>query len=279
MRVSKAIALIFVTISALAQSNFTGAHQWKVALGSGDAAALKAFYSTNPPARFINKDAKPADDIAPETDFWQEQIKSGIKNLQVVSQTEDDKNGLHLVNLQVEMTMPTRAGPRKRYVIEQQAWQKQGDQWRNVMATHSDLLKMLQPKSLNPNLYAKDADAKADIAQAVATAGKQHKRVILIFGGNWCYDCHVLDSAFHQPDVQPLVDKNFEVVHVDIGDDGKKNGDLVEQYQIPLDKGVPAIAVLDSNGRLIYSQQRGEWESARSMDPDDIIAFLNQWKP
>ena len=279
MRAFKAIVLVFLTVPVLAQTSFTGAHQWKVALASGDVAAFRAFYSTNPPARFISKDAKPADDIAPETDFWQEQIKSGIKNLQVVSQTEDDKNGLHLVNLQVEMTVPTGAGLRKRYVIEQQAWQKQGEQWRIVMATHSDLLKMLQPKSLNPNLYAKDADAKADIAKAVATAGKQHKRVILIFGGNWCYDCHVLDSAFHQPDVQPLVDKNFEVVHVDMGDDGKKNGDLVEQYQIPLDKGVPAIAVLDSDGKLLYSQQNGEWESARSMDPDDIIAFLGKWKP
>ena len=279
MRVPNAIFLVLLALPVFAQSSFTGAHQWKVALASGDIAAMKAFYSTNPPARFINKDAKPADDISPETDFWQEQIKNGMKDLQVISQAEDDKNGLHIVNLQVAMMMPTQAGPKKRYVIEQQAWQQQGDQWRIVMATHTDLLKMLQPKKPNPNLYAKDADAKAEIKEAVAQATKAHKRVILVFGGNWCYDCHVLDSAFHQPDIQPIVDKNFEVVHVDIGDDGKKNADLVDQYKIPLDKGVPALAILDSDGKLLYSQQNGEWESARSMDPDDIIAFLNKWKP
>ena len=279
MRVCKAILLIFLTLPVLSQSTFTGAHQWKVALASGDIAALKAFYSTNPPARFVTKEAKPADDISPETDFWQEQIRSGVKNVEVISQAEDDKNGLHLVNLQLAMTVPTPSGPKKRYVIEQQAWQQQGEQWRIVMATHTDLLKILQPKSPNPNLYAKDADGRAEIKEAVIKAGKGHKRVILVFGGNWCYDCHVLDSAFHQPDIQPIVDKNFEVVHVDIGDDGKKNGDLAEQYKVPLEKGVPALAVLDSDGKLLYSQQNGEWESTRSMDPDDIVAFLNKWKP
>ena len=279
MRFPKSLFLIFAIIPALGQSSFTGAQQWKTALASGDAATFKALYSTTPPARFINKDAKPADDISPETDFWQQQIKAGMKDVQVISQTEDDKNGLHLVNLQVAMKLPTPTGPKKRYVIEQQAWQQQGDQWRIVMATHTDVLKMLQPKEPNPNLYATDADAKTDIKEAVAKATKTHKRVMLVFGGNWCYDCHVLDSAFHQPDIQPVVDKNFEVVHVDIGDDGKKNDDVVAHYHIPLDKGVPVIAILDSDGKLLYSQQNGEWESARSMDPDDIVAFLNKWKP
>ena len=34
-------------------------------------------------------------------------------------------------------------------------------------------------------------------------AAKDHKRVILVFGANWCYDCHVLDMAFHRPDFAP----------------------------------------------------------------------------
>jgi Thioredoxin-like len=273
------LSLTAFPVFAQKAAPFAGATQWTGALAASDLTSLMALYSTSPPARFIEKDAKAADDISPETDFWAQQIKAGMTNPKIVSKQEDDKNGLHLVNLQVQLSMPTAAGPKKRYVIEQQAWQQQGDQWRIVAATHTDLLKMLQPKEMNPNLYPKDADAHAEIEAAVAQAAKLHKRVILVFGGNWCYDCHVLDSAFHQTDVEPLVEKNFEVVHVDIGDDGKKNSDLVEQYKIPLDKGVPALAVLDSNGKLLYSQQNGEWQEARSMDPDDIIAFLKKWKP
>ena len=97
----------------------------------------------------------------------------------------------------------------------------------------------------NPNLYNKDADAKVEIEEAVAKAKKNHQRVILVFGANWCYDCHVLDQAFHQADVAPLLQKSFQVVHVDIGDDGKKNHDMAAEYQVPLNKGVPALAVID----------------------------------
>jgi len=285
MRLLKLLTAVFVlALPVFAQvlapaPAFNGTDQWKSALTASDAAKLTALYSATPPARFVNKDGKTADDISAETDFWQQQLKAGVKDPQVLSNVEDDKNGLHLVNLQLALTVPTSTGPKTRYVIEQQAWQQQGDQWRIVLATHTDLLKIKQPTKLNPNLYEKDADARTLIKDAVAKATKDHKRVILVFGGNWCYDCHVLDAAFHQPDVQPIVDKNFEVVHVDIGEDGKKNNDLADQYKLPLDKGVPALAVLDSNGKLIYSQQNGEWEAARSMDPDDIVAFLNKWKP
>jgi len=103
--------------------------------------------------------------------------------------------------------------------------------------------------------------------------------VLLVFGANWCYDCHVLDLAFQRPDLAPILAAGYEVVHVDLGPDEHKNADLVEQYQIPLRKGIPALAVADSEGRLIVSQKNGEFENARGLTPDALVAFLNQWKP
>jgi hypothetical protein len=167
---------------------------------------------------------------------------------------------------------------RTRYVLERQYWHNQADTWRIVLASHSKISKMPQPSNLNSNLYPPNADAKAEIKEAVARAGREHKRVILIFGGNWCYDCHVLDFALHQADLAPRVGRSFIVVHVDIGE-GKKNPDLVKLYKVPIERGVPALAVLDSQGKLLYSQQHAEFQAARSMDPDDLIAFLDKWKP
>jgi len=66
---------------------------------------------------------------------------------------------------------------------------------------------------------------------------------------------------------------------VDIGDDGKKNNDVAAEYETPLNKGVPVLAILGPDGKVLYSQQNGEWESARSMDPDDVVTFLEKWKP
>jgi thioredoxin-related protein len=236
-------------------------------------------YSADPPAKFIGKDHKPGPDISPETDFWQKLVASGGTGFEVNTLQEADQEGLHIVVLAVSVKIQTADGLRTRYVNEQQAWQQQGDQWRIVVATHSDPVKMPPALHPNPNLYNTDADARVEIREAVAKAKSGHERVLLVFGGNWCYDCHVLDQAFHQADVAPIVEKNFQVVHVDIGTDGKKNHDLAAEYKVPLDKGVPAMAILDPDGKLLYSQVNGEFESARSMDPDDVLAFLTKWKP
>ena len=131
------------------------------------------------------------------------------------------------------------------------------------------------PAHLNPNLYPANADARQEIAEAIAAASKESKRVLLVFGGNWCLDCHILDNAFHQPRVAPVLNQNFKVVHVDIGE-YDKNRDLAKKYHIPLEKGVPSIAILNRHGERLYSS--AEFEKARGMTEEDVIAFLDLWK-
>jgi thiol:disulfide interchange protein len=127
-------------------------------------------------------------------------------------------------------------------------------------------------------IYDEKADARAEITKALRKAKAKHKRVILVFGANWCFDCHVLDAAFHRSDLAPIVAANYEVVHVDIGR-GEKNQDLMKQYEVPMKRGIPGLAVLDANGKLVYSQKNGEFENARALAPDDFLAFLNKWRP
>jgi len=136
---------------------------------------------------------------------------------------------------------------------------------------------VLDSVSARTNLYPADADAKKETAEAVARAASEHKRVLLIFGANWCYDCHVLDHALHDGDAGKIVSENFLLVHVDIGE-GEKNAELVKTYKIPLEKGVPAVAVVDADGKLLYSSGEGEFEAARKMLKKDLVAFLERWK-
>jgi thiol:disulfide interchange protein len=136
---------------------------------------------------------------------------------------------------------------------------------------------VLDPITTKTDLYPADADAKHEIEVALKRATSEKKRVILVFGANWCYDCHVLDRALHQGAAGKLVKDSFLLVHVDIGE-GDKNTALAKKYKIPIEKGVPAVALLASDGNLIYSSGAGEFESARSMMKKDLFAFLTQWK-
>src|ERR1700730_13796372 len=117
-------------------------------------------------------------------------------------------------------------------------------------------------------------DARCDIRQAEQRASRQHKRVLVVFGAEWCYDCHVLDRAFKRPEVASVLSENYELVHVDVGA-GDKNQDLMKECQVPMQQGIPAIAILESGGRLIYSQKNGEFEKARRLTSAALVDFLN----
>ena len=127
-----------------------------------------------------------------------------------------------------------------------------------------------------PDIYPAPAQARADLAAALHTATATHRRVIVDFGGNWCPDCYVLDAYFHDAVNQPILAAHYVVVHVNIGL-YDKNLDIAERYRVPWKKGVPALAVLESDGRLLYSQKSGEFEAMRRMQTSDITQFLKQW--
>jgi len=128
------------------------------------------------------------------------------------------------------------------------------------------------------HIYDENADAHAEIRDALATAAREHKRVILDFGGNWCGDCQILDIYFRRQPNADLLNASFVLVDIDIGR-MDHNVDIAQKYEVPLQRGVPALAVLDSHGRLLYSQKSGEFEKMRHMDPSSVTSFLEQWKP
>ena len=257
-----------------AAPTFAPVEQWKTAIVSGDAAKLRALYSTNPAARVILASGETSADT--EVAFW---IALKAKKIKLeIAQSTSPQADLQQVAFEAEVMSAADGKLRTIYVINGQLWQKQGDQWRIAATKRSDISRLQQPLSTDKEIYIPGLNAHVEIADALLTAKQQHKRVLLVFGANWCYDCHVLDLAFHRPDVAAVLGPNFEVVHVDVGQ-GDKNQDIMKQYQVPMAKGIPALAVLDSDGKLLYSQTGGEFEKARALAPEDVLAFLNKWKP
>ena len=127
------------------------------------------------------------------------------------------------------------------------------------------------------HIYSETADPRADIAAALKQARREHKRVILDFGGDWCPDCQVLDTYFHDPLNEPILQKNYILVHVWIGHIDK-NLDVAAQHGAPLKHGVPALAVLNAQGKTLYAQTTGQFSNMRGMDKASVTEFLNKWK-
>lgn len=59
--------------------------------------------------------------------------------------------------------------------------------------------------------YSTSTDTRPKIREA-EKAAVRHTRVLVVFGGNWCSDCHVLDELFERTKLASVLSENFEVV-------------------------------------------------------------------
>jgi thioredoxin 1 len=254
-------------------TGFPPLDQWRSAILAGDATNLKALYSVNPAAQIDANGTKSGADA--DINFWLG-LKARDMKLEIVRLTQGSGKGGVIFKAEVQTVLPNA---QSMSVTTAQDWQKQGEQWRIVGIERTDAPHLKQPSDMKKNIYPDDADAHAEIREAEQKAAAGHKRLLLVFGANWCYDCHVLDLAFQRPDLSPVLAAGYELVHVDLGPDEKKNADLVKQFDVPLNKGIPVLAVAESDGTLLISQKNGEFEDARSLAPQALLEFLNKWKP
>ena len=258
--------------------SFAPLEQWRAAIASSNWKRAESLYA--PAVEVVTAQGK-SYGATEDIDFWKSRGAAAL-TLDVADVDHSQGPDTTKITFDAEYKQKAPLGPRASslrtsYVVCAQVWQKQGAEWRIVSTAHGDPTRLKQPLVLIP-IFSATADARADIRQALTRAKRQNKRVLLDFGANWCFDCHVLDTAFESSDVRPLLQKNFVVVHVDV-EQYDKNLDLAQQYQIPLQQGVPALAVLNAEGKLLFSSQHKEFEKARSMSSEEIVAFLNQWKP
>ncbi len=269
--------------AAAASFAFEPLDDWKAAVLAGDRAALSSFYTTSPPA--TAKTPK-GDTLDPgeEPTFWSSLKPAGLDRLNVqVLEAKTLQPGVMALTLRMEAGIK-ESGEEKSVIIgAAQVWVQKLGEWKIVTTQRSDpsakqVRRLPEPAKPNIQLYPPPEEAQAEISTALAAAAKDRKRVLLVFGGNWCYDCHVLDATFRSKAFAPIVNANYHVIHINVGS-YDANLDLAQKYEIPLKKGVPSLAILDPDGKLVVSQKQGEFESTVRIGPEDVLVFLKKWKP
>ena len=119
--------------------------------------------------------------------------------------------------------------------------------------------------------YDEAADANKDLVRALDKAKHSHKPVLVVFGANWCPDCRALAKQMAQGKLADKLSHEYVITKVDVGN-WDKNQDIAERYGNPIKKGIPAVAVLSPEGKLLHSTAAGELASARDMGEDDLLA-------
>lgn len=157
------------------------------------------------------------------------------------------------------------------------------------------LIKLVKPGQAQPakqvtkpaepkKTYDEAADAKEQIAAALAKAKKENQRVLIQWGANWCGWCHLLDGKFQSDaKVRKELLYEYQLIHVDIGR-FDKHMDIAASYGADLkSNGVPFLTVLDADGNVLANQETGSLEAKidgeNGHDAAKIMGFLTKHEP
>lgn len=133
------------------------------------------------------------------------------------------------------------------------------------------------PMSARPNIYDESANGSKQISDALALAKEEHKRVLLMFGANWCGWCQKLHTLFQSDTrIADTLKSGYVVVMIDVNKDHNK--DIDTKYGHPTQFGLPVIVVLDADGKQLTTQDTGKLEEGDHHNPGKVLAFLNEWR-
>lgn len=125
--------------------------------------------------------------------------------------------------------------------------------------------------------YDPQADAFDQYHAAIEQAKTEHKRVLIIAGGDWCRWCYALDRFItRNDDVNTALHDAFVVVKVYVGDE---NFNEFFFSQLPEARGAPHFWVVAPDRNVLTSQATGKFEKGKSgYDKREFLQFIDQWK-
>ncbi len=128
-------------------------------------------------------------------------------------------------------------------------------------------------------IYNPKADAKKQIAEAIAKAQKENKHVFLQIGGNWCAWCVMMHKYYTtNPKVDSVMKANYIVAMINYSKENK-NLDVLKSLDFPQRFGFPVIVILNADGKRIHTQNTVCLEKGRGYDDKKFLEFLYNWSP
>jgi thioredoxin-related protein len=139
------------------------------------------------------------------------------------------------------------------------------------------LLTAAAPSRLPPAGYDPSRDPAADLKAAIPQAQKEHKRILLEVGGEWCVYCRLLNKTIHEnQQLLSRLESNFIVLKVNFSDEVKNEAFLSRYPKIP---SYPHLFVLDADGKLLLSQTPDDFLKNDKYVADLVLAFVEKWGP
>jgi len=141
----------------------------------------------------------------------------------------------------------------------------------NIKLTSQDILMPPLPLPYNnKNISSRLLDSFID------EAINKNLQPVIIFGGNWCPDCRILDGTLELPTVKKFLNEHYKIMHIDIGR-YDKNMELMSHLKIEQKKGVPRVVIFNFQKEILNSSTSSEWTTARDRKQQEIFNYFQKY--
>ena len=138
----------------------------------------------------------------------------------------------------------------------------------NINIPSDEVLEMPLPLPYNGEIYSAN-----DIEAFLVSSISKSKQPIIIFGGNWCPDCRILEGTLQLPTIKKYMIKHYKIMHVDVGR-YNKNMNLISYFKIQEEEGVPRVLVFDNKKNILNMDSTQEWRTARDRNKQEIFNYF-----
>jgi len=129
--------------------------------------------------------------------------------------------------------------------------------------------------------YDPALDGVKQLEAAGRLAAAEHKRILVVVGGNWCKWCRALDGLMGRDEaLRTEIAGRFELVHLNYSKENK-NPQAMERLGRPDKLGFPAVLVLSARLDVLKTQSSDVFETGDKdkpgHDPAKLLTFLKEW--
>ncbi|WP_417494181.1 thioredoxin family protein [Maricaulis sp.] len=129
----------------------------------------------------------------------------------------------------------------------------------------------------SPSPFDQNYSAMEQVDAALEEARAADKRLLLVFGANWCHDSRGLAGHFQDPELAATLRDHYVTRFIDVGW-RDQNQDVIRRFGVAALYATPMVMIIDpADETLLNRDQREAWGTAASTPVEEARAYFARW--